>query len=682
LQEKEAFMVNKSAKTGLSALLAATVLTGPFAAVPQAAHALTVEDVSADDTDTDEETEYTIEFEIDKELKAGDEIIVKFPAEYKVYKSLKRSDVSLEDDRGGTIDIKSVSVSKTTVYVTVDERVKAGTTLTLTVDKITNPKSKDEYTIKVETSNESSKSHKISIGKSTSSSKTFEVGQSSHEAGAATSLTLGKISLSSSDKLKKGKYIYVDFPAKDMLPKSIDRADVKVNGYKAQNVSVTDSDTVRIEVPSGADGDNYIKLEFATSADIQNPSEAGTGYVYKVSYNSRTYQSEKVEVKASKRASFDVALSDKAPGARSSYRMDLDLDAKVSAGTDITVEFPSADMVPPFISDYAVTVNGEQASNVGVSGGKVSFRTPSRFTSSSKLSIVFGLEAFVTNPKTAGTYEMVVTVDKKKYWSKPFDITGSAAPATPVAVDNSTATVGLTKTAAQAVTGLQVGIKALGVPLVRNKDFVEIVLPLEFRVPAYIQPNSVTVNGVAAAYVGVRGQNLLVYPAQDIPVGVPVQVNVLESAGIAAPAAPGTYSIGVYSSEEPGLLFARPVTVVSPNGVSFKANVASFTKQGKTQALAAAPFTVNGHTLMPASFFRDALGMSVTWTKTSARIVSGGTTIQFTVGSKTATVNGKAVTLPVAVQARNNMPVVPLRFVAERTQYKITYYNGNYTVYK
>jgi hypothetical protein len=682
LQEKEAFMVNKSAKTGLSALLAATVLTGPFAAVPQAAHALTVEDVSADDTDTDEETEYTIEFEIDKELKAGDEIIVKFPAEYKVYKSLKRSDVSLEDDRGGTIDIKSVSVSKTTVYVTVDERVKAGTTLTLTVDKITNPKSKDDYTIKVETSNESSKSHKISIGKSTSSSKTFEVGQSSHEAGAATSLTLGKISLSSSDKLKKGKYIYVDFPAKDMLPKSIDRADVKVNGYKAQNVSVTDSDTVRIEVPSGADGDNYIKLEFATSADIQNPSEAGTGYVYKVSYNSRTYQSEKVEVKASKRASFDVALSDKAPGARSSYRMDLDLDAKVSAGTDITVEFPSADMVPPFISDYAVTVNGEQASNVGVSGGKVSFRTPSRFTSSSKLSIVFGLEAFVTNPKTAGTYEMVVTVDKKKYWSKPFDITGSAAPATPVAVDNSTATVGLTKTAAQAVTGLQVGIKALGVPLVRNKDFVEIVLPLEFRVPAYIQPNSVTVNGVAAAYVGVRGQNLLVYPAQDIPVGVPVQVNVLESAGIAAPAAPGTYSIGVYSSEEPGLLFARPVTVVSPNGVSFKANVASFTKQGKTQALAAAPFTVNGHTLMPASFFRDALGMSVTWTKTSARIVSGGTTIQFTVGSKTATVNGKAVTLPVAVQARNNMPVVPLRFVAERTQYKITYYNGNYTVYK
>lgn len=675
-------MVNKSAKTGLSALLAATVLTGPFAAVPQAAHALTVEDVSADDTDTDEETEYTIEFEIDKELKAGDEIIVKFPAEYKVYKSLKRSDVSLEDDRGGTIDIKSVSVSKTTVYVTVDERVKAGTTLTLTVDKITNPKSKDDYTIKVETSNESSKSHKISIGKSTSSSKTFEVGQSSHEAGAATSLTLGKISLSSSDKVKKGKYIYVDFPAKDMLPKSIDRADVKVNGYKAQNVSVTDSDTVRIEVPSGADGDNYIKLEFATSADIQNPSEAGTGYVYKVSYNSRTYQSEKVEVKASKRASFDVALSDKAPGARSSYRMDLDLDAKVSVGTDITVEFPSADMVPPFISDYAVTVNGEQASNVGVSGGKVSFRTPSRFTSSSKLSIVFGLEAFVTNPKTAGTYEMVVTVDKKKYWSKPFDITGSAVPATPVAVDNSTATVGLTKTAAQAVTGLQVGIKALGVPLVRNKDFVEIVLPLEFRVPAYIQPNSVTVNGVAAAYVGVRGQNLLVYPAQDIPVGVPVQVNVLESAGIAAPAAPGTYSIGVYSSEEPGLLFARPVTVVSPNGVSFKANVASFTKQGKTQALAAAPFTVNGHTLMPASFFRDALGMSVTWTKTSARIVSGGTTIQFTVGSKTATVNGKAVTLPVAVQARNNMPVVPLRFVAERTQYKITYYNGNYTVYK
>lgn len=679
-------MVNKSAKTGLSALLAVTVLTGPFAAVPQTVHALTVEDVSADDPDTDEETEYTIEIEIDKDLKAGDEIIVKFPSDYKVYKSLKRSDVSLEDDRGRSIDIKSVSVSKTTVKVKVDERVKADTTLTLTIDKITNPKSKGDYTIKVETSNESSKSYKVSVGKSSSSNKTssksFEVSQSSQDAGASTSLTLGKISLSKSDKLKKGKYIYVDFPAKDMLPKSIDKSDVKVNSYKAQNVSVTDSDTVRIEVPSGADGDNYIKLEFATSADIQNPSEAGTSYVYKVSYNNRTYESEKVEIKDSKKASFDVALSDKAPGARSSYRMDLNLSAKVSGGTDITVEFPSVDMVPPFISESAIKVNGEQVTNVGVSGGKVSFRTPSRFSSSSKLSIEFGLDAFVTNPKTAGSYELVVTVDKKKYWSKPFDITGMAVPAAPVAVDNSTATVGLTKTAAQAVTGLQVGIKALGMPLEKNKGFVEIVLPLEFRVPAYIQPNSVTVNGVAAAYVGVRGKNVLVYPAQDLPVNVPVQINVLESAGIAAPAAPGTYSIGVYTSEQQGVLFSRPVTIVSPNGVSFKGNVASFTKQGKTQALAAAPFTVNGHTLMPASFFRDALGMSVTWTKSSARIVSGGTTIQFTVGSKTATVNGKAVTLPVAVQARNNMPVVPLRFVAERTQYKITYYNGNYTVYK
>lgn len=85
---------------------------------------------------------------------------------------------------------------------------------------------------------------------------------------------------------------------------------------------------------------------------------------------------------------------------------------------------------------------------------------------------------------------------------------------------------------------------------------------------------------------------------------------------------------------------------------------------------------------MPAPFFRDGLGVSTTYTNTTAKIVGNGKTIQFKVGSNVATVNGKAVTLPVAVQARNNVPVVPLRFVLDQLQYKISYNNGSYAVFK
>ncbi|MGA3513644.1 hypothetical protein, partial [Lactiplantibacillus plantarum] len=96
------------------------------------------------------------------------------------------------------------------------------------------------------------------------------------------------------------------------------------------------------------------------------------------------------------------------------------------------------------------------------------------------------------------------------------------------------------------------------------------------------------------------GQNLIIVPSQDIPARSGVNINLLETAGIATPAAGGVYSIGVYSSEEPGLLFARPVNVVPPNSVTFQASVGSFMKNGKKIALPAAPFAVNGHTLMPA----------------------------------------------------------------------------------
>lgn len=676
--------MHKSAKTGISVLLATTVLASPFVVVPKAAYALTVEDISADDTSADEETEYTIEFEIDKELKSGDEISVKFPSDYTVDKKLKTSDVYLEDDDGDEVEIDDVSVSGNVVTIELDEKVSKGTLLTLTIDNITNPEDKGTYTIGVKTSKETTyKNEKITIGKSSSSgsssSSKFDVVQSSKSAEADISLTLGKFNLSSKGKLKKGKYIYVDFPTKDMLPKSISKSDVKVNGTKAEYVSILDSDSIRIEIPSGADGDSYIKLEFSSSAGIKNPSEADDEYTFEIEYDSKKYTSEDMEVTGTAKSSFDVALSDRGAGARSSYSFDIDLSTKLYSNTDITIEFPSADMVPPVVSGYSVTVNGDQVNTVSTSNGKVSFRTPSGFKSTDSLTVKFAYDAYLTNPKTAGTYSLSAKVDNKTYRSKSFEISGTSVPA---AVDNTAATIGLTRATASTPTGVQIAIKGLGNPITRSQGFFEIVLPAGFKVPAYIPATSVTVNGAAANYVGVRGQNLIIVPSQDIPAQTAVTVNVLEAGGVVNPATTGVYSISVYTSEEKGLLFARPATIVALNGVSFKANVASFTKSGKATAMTAAPYIVNGNTLMPASFFRDGLGMSVTWTATTAKVVSGSTVMQFKVGSNVATINGQNVTLPTAVQVKSNIPTLPLRTITDRTGYKIIFVNGNYTVYK
>lgn len=674
--------MNKSAKKGISVLLATTVLTSPFVMEPKAAHALSIEEVSADDTDVDEETEYTIEFEIAKELASGDLIYVRFPSDFTVDKKLKKSDVSLKDD-GDKVTIDSVSVNKNVVEIEVGERIKKGSVVTVTIDNVTNPEDKGSYSIEVKTSSESTyKSKKVTIGKSSSSSSKgdFEASHSNKNAEESISLTLGKFTLASkSSKLKEGKYIYVDFPTKDMLPKSISKSDVKVNGYKAEYVSILDSDSIRIEIPSGADGDNYIKLEFSSSAGIVNPSTPGKSYYYTVEYDSKEYKSKDVEITGASSTLFSVSLSDNSAGARSSYTFDIDLASKLYSNTEIQVEFPNWEMVPPVITNSNVTVNGDQVTGLSVNGNKVFFRTPSGFSSTNRLTIKFAYEGYLTNPKSSGTYNITAKIDNKTYKSKDFQITGVTAP---VPVDNTLATIGLTRATASTPAGLQVGIKGIGVPIVRNQGFIEIVFPVGFRVPAYVPANTVTVNGVAANYVGARGQNLIIVPSTDIPARAAVQVNIAETAGIVNPATPGVYSIGVYTSEEKGLIFARPATVVALNGVSFKANVASFTKSGKTTALAAAPYTVNGHTLIPTTFFRDALGFSVSYTKTTAKVVSGNTVMQFKVGSNIMNVNGQNVTLPTAVQLKNNIPALPLKAIADRTGYKIIYVNGNYTVYK
>lgn len=674
--------MNKSAKKGISVLLATTVLTSPFVMEPKAAHALSIEEVSADDTDVDEETEYTIEFEIAKELASGDLIYVRFPSDFTVDKKMKKSDVSLKDD-GDKVTIDSVSVNKNVVEIEVGERIKKGSVVTVTIDNVTNPEDKGSYSIEVKTSSESTyKSKKVTIGKSSSSSSKgdFEASHSNKNAEESISLTLGKFTLASkSSKLKEGKYIYVDFPTKDMLPKSISKSDVKVNGYKAEYVSILDSDSIRIEIPSGADGDNYIKLEFSSSAGIVNPSTPGKSYYYTVEYDSKEYKSKDVEITGASSTPFSVSLSDNSAGARSSYTFDIDLASKLYSNTEIQVEFPNWEMVPPVITNSNVTVNGDQVTGLSVNGNKVFFRTPSGFSSTNRLTIKFAYEGYLTNPKSSGTYNITAKIDNKTYKSKDFQITGVTAP---VPVDNTLATIGLTRATASTPAGLQVGIKGIGVPIVRNQGFIEIVFPVGFRVPAYVPANTVTVNGVAANYVGARWQNLIIVPSTDIPARAAVQVNIAETAGIVNPATPGVYSIGVYTSEEKGLLFARPATVVALNGVSFKANVASFTKSGKTTALAAAPYTVNGHTLIPTTFFRDALGFSVSYTKTTAKVVSGNTVMQFKVGSNIMNVNGQNVTLPTAVQLKNNIPALPLKAIADRTGYKIIYVNGNYTVYK
>lgn len=701
----------KKSKKALPIVLASALAATPFVAVPQEAHALKKVSVKADNDGADKDSSYDISFTLEEDLTKGDTITIEFDSEYTVSKSISSSDID------ASFKVKSAKASGKKVIITLNEDLEEGDKVTITIeDGITNPEDKGTYDVYVSTSSEDEEYGEVTIKSSSSSSsgssKDYSVSLSSKAAGEATSVKLGKISLKGSDELETNEYITVIFPDEDMLPSKIDAGDVKLNGYSVKTVSVKD-DEVEIKVPSSVAGDDYITLEFSKSAGIENPS-AGSKYTYKVKYDGVTYESEQFEITKSGSStstatnSFTVNLSDPSAGARSSYTFDADFGSKqLKADEELVLEFPSADMVPGILSASDFTLNGKTAKRVSASGNKVYITAPSNFSATSEVKVVVSFSAWITNPKTAGSYTLKVTAAGRTLESKSFTIGGSVVNPTPNpaptptptptpnnTVNNSTATIALTSTALGKPTGVNVAIKGLGVGLVKQRDFVELVFPAGYKVPAYIAPANVTVNGVAANYVAVRGQNVLIYPSQDIPAATAANISINAAANIVNPAVKNTYSISVFTSEEKGLLFARavgvgmpapaqpapqptpqpqqPAVTVPTNAALFKVNTANFTLHGKTYPLQVAPYIANGNTTMvPAQFFKEALALTTQWNNSTVAIISGTKVMKFTVGSNKARVGNQEITLPTPVVLKNGMPMIPVRTVTDNLGYKV-----------
>ncbi|MET3290649.1 UNVERIFIED_CONTAM: hypothetical protein ABID98_003219 [Brevibacillus sp. OAP136] len=273
--------------------------------------------------------------------------------------------------------------------------------------------------------------------------------------------------------------------------------------------------------------------------------------------------------------------------------------------------------------------------------------------------------------------------------------TTPTTPTTTTPANNSTATIALTNTALQKPTGLTINLKALAQPVQKNVDFLEVVFPASYKLPGAVLPSAVTVNGVASSYVGIRGQNLLIYPAQDLPVATAATIAINASANIVNPATKNTYSIGLYSSEEKNLLFARsvgvggavapttpaskpaaPTIVYNPalpsNAAVIKPNVPSFMLGGKLYPLAPTTYLASNSTSMVSpQFFKEALALTTTWNNSMVAIVSNAKSVKLTVGSNVAVVGSTTITLPAKVELKNGTPMIPVKAVAEALGYKI-----------
>ncbi|WCK56101.1 copper amine oxidase N-terminal domain-containing protein [Aneurinibacillus sp. Ricciae_BoGa-3] len=103
---------------------------------------------------------------------------------------------------------------------------------------------------------------------------------------------------------------------------------------------------------------------------------------------------------------------------------------------------------------------------------------------------------------------------------------------------------------------------------------------------------------------------------------------------------------------------------------------------GEPQTLDAAPYIKNSSTLVPIRFIAEGLEAKVTWNGKirQATIQDGNNKMVLTAASKTAYVNGKRVSLAIPAEIRQNRMFVPVRFVSENLDAKVTWNSPTKTV--
>lgn len=125
----------------------------------------------------------------------------------------------------------------------------------------------------------------------------------------------------------------------------------------------------------------------------------------------------------------------------------------------------------------------------------------------------------------------------------------------------------------------------------------------------------------------------------------------------------------LHAGEKPVQPMIEPLIVPEPQPAAAASNEIGVVVKGKALVMDVPPTVVEGRTLAPARAVLESLGWTMEWVAETRTVKasSAGKTIELTIDSKTALVDGKAVTLDVPAQVINGRTLVPLRFIGEST---------------
>lgn len=619
--------------------------------------------------------QWSIEFTANAPLKAGyDSIFIQFP-EQSVIPCTSCAYAHCQ----GCFQINGVNAAgagyyeqlKNAIYLRVGANINAGDKVKISISQsalFQNPATPGTYRIKLWTSAEPEKvtSNEILVISTKIEDLNIEVDPDFTKSKPKVTVTFRTGRLGN---MQNGKYIYIRFPEEFTLPQTPKPQFAIINGYVANEAKI-DGKTVALRLPYSVSNYGSVVVKIYSSFGIINPEKKGT-YTLSVWTDSEPEPvSKSIEIKESDfvRTSFltnpiepngnrgffispvSVTLS-----CETNVQGDAETFFKLDQGEFTKYEYPIG--IPEgvhLLSFYSKV--GSFVEDVQTREIKIDLTLP-EIVLDIKDTVYTYETSFVISGSVSEESNIyinghIVSLSANLKFSREFTLDEGENTFTVTATDLAG---NVSKKEAKIVLDPTTPVLTLESPSKNGQQFKGQGIPVKGNI--YPENCNVYVNG-AKINVDESGNFNYVYQ--------PAKGQTLVSIGVLA-----IYPVTGRSIEQKYTIYFQPSSSAAVLTIGKKEIVVD----GKVTSMDVAPFIdkASGRTLVPVRFVSEAFGFDVQWDEVDRKVTIKNQlkTIELTIGSKTAYVNGEPVEMDVAPIIKDSRTFVPLRFVSEAMGYNV-----------
>lgn len=364
-------------------------------------------------------------------------------------------------------------------------------------------------------------------------------------------------------------YVILKFPEGTNIPSLISPNSILINNLPAAGVFRENSDypSIRVYVPMEIPANYFVMILIKSSSGITNTYKAGKYRIIAATSSEPEFvESQEFEIFEPQVQNLAISILPDSIALKSELKVIFKTSpvGYIPAGGKIYIEFnENFDFSSQYLSGN-VLLNGEVVTALE-SNKTVQIITPKPISASTGVEVLIKKEANISNPVTAGGYEIFVYTDSDSF-KVPFKVEIKESSISDLQLEATFS--GLNSTNEFKIvfkTGPVYSLKS-------NDDRIIVDFEEGFVFPETATQNLIKVNDLPSLTVFLDSHNLFITVPSDIPPNSIVKVVIPEEFGIKNPSNIGEYGVKVSTTKEPKEIESNKIKITPLPVVEFTVN--------------------------------------------------------------------------------------------------------------